>query len=207
MTTDTGPSRSIEVERKYDAARECELPVWTTLPGVEAVDTPQSRALDAVYYDTPDRALARAGVAVRRRTGGHDEGWHIKGPRQGDSRLELGWPLDGDDVMPLGVREALTQWTEDALAPIARIQNNRVAYSLRGAHGEIAEFVDDDVQATDFSTGARRAWREWELELGAAAPTDSLGRAQLFAAADRAVFLAGGRPSTSGSKLARALGV
>lgn len=202
----TEPSRTVEVERKYDVDAETPLPEWHAIPGVDSVSAGEARALDARYFDTADGALARSGVALRRRTGGPDEGWHVKGPRQGDGRLELGWPLvDGDDL-PDAVAEAISAWTNAPLTPLARIENDRTAYLLSGPSGVVAEFVDDRVRATDLRQGAQREWREWEMELGPAAPADETGRAAFFAAVERAVRAAGGRDSQSGSKLARALG-
>ncbi|WP_336646243.1 CYTH domain-containing protein [Microbacterium sp. USHLN186] len=200
------PQRTFEVERKYDADADTALPEWTAVPGVISVSEGEARELDARYLDTADAALARQGVALRRRTGGPDAGWHIKGPRQGDGRLELGWPLDDDGRIPDAVLKTVAQWTDADLQPIARIENSRTAYLLRDADGVVAEFVDDHVRATDLRSGTRREWREWEMELGPAAPADDAGRAQFFAAVERAVHVAGGRPPSSGSKLARALG-
>ena len=208
MTTDPAsePQRSFEIERKYDADADTALPDWTSVPGVTAVSEGELRELDARYLDTSDRALAQRGFALRRRTGGPDAGWHVKGPRQGDGRVELGWPLDEDGRMPDAVVETVAQWTSDELVQIARIENTRTAYHLEGEGGVIAEFVDDRVRATDLTTGTQRVWREWEMELGQAAPADEQGREAFFAAVEQAVLAAGGRPPSSGSKLARALG-
>ena len=198
------PQRTFEIERKYDADADTALPDWSGVPGVVSVNDGEQRELDARYLDTADAALARNGIALRRRTGGPDAGWHIKGPRQGDGRLELGWPLGDAERLPEAVAEMVAQWTDAELHPIARIENSRTAFLLRGADGVIAEFVDDHVRATDLRTGIRREWREWEMELGPAAPDD---RSAFFAAVDAAVFAAGGREPSSGSKLARALGL
>ncbi|OJU39140.1 MAG: adenylate cyclase [Microbacterium sp. 69-10] len=208
MTTDPAsePQRSFEIERKYDADADTALPDWTSVPGVTAVSEGELRELDARYLDTSDRTLAQRGFALRRRTGGPDAGWHVKGPRQGDGRVELGWPLDEDGRMPDAVAETVAQWTSDELVQIARIENTRTAYHLEGEGGVIAEFVDDRVRATDLTTGTQRVWREWEMELGQAAPADEQGREAFFAAVEQAVLAAGGRPPSSGSKLARALG-
>ncbi|MFD5215241.1 CYTH domain-containing protein [Microbacterium sp. NPDC058345] len=206
-TDDAAPQRTFEVERKYDADSGTGLPDWSGLPGVTEEGQGERRELDARYLDTADTALARHGVALRRRTGGPDAGWHIKGPRQGDGRLELGWPLDDGDRMPDAVAAVVAQWTTDELHPIARIENSRTAYALRGEGGVLAEFVDDRVRATDLRSGTRREWREWEMELGPAAPADDAGREMFFAAVERAVLAVGGRPPSSGSKLARALGL
>ena len=70
----------------------------------------------------------------------------------------------------------------------------------------LAEFVDDHVVATDQRAGIERTWREWEFELGPAAPEAGAERRRLFAKAGAAVLAAGGRPAASASKLARALG-
>jgi hypothetical protein len=70
----------------------------------------------------------------------------------------------------------------------------------------IAEFVDDRVRARDERAGRETAWREWEVELGPAAPADDAGRDAFFAAVDAAVGAVGARVSASDSKLGRALG-
>jgi hypothetical protein len=202
----TEPSRTVEVERKYDVDVTTPLPLWEGIPGVDAVTAGEARALDARYFDTDDGALSRAGVALRRRTGGPDEGWHVKGPREGDGRLELGWPLGDGEELPEAVATTIARWTTAPLSPLARIENDRTAYLLTGKDGVVAEFVDDRVCATDLRRGAQREWREWEMELGPAAPADAAGREAFFAAVERAVRAAGGRDSVSGSKLARALG-
>ncbi len=212
----TQPSRTIEVERKYDVDVDTPLPAWTGIDGVDAVTSGELRQLDARYFDTDDTTLARAGVAVRRRTGGPDAGWHIKGPRDGDGRLEIAWPLNegplAEGIIPDAVTDALARWTTAPLTPLARIENRRTAYLLTGPDGVIAEFVDDRVRATDLRQSdsvnepVQREWREWEVELGPSAPADSAGRGDLFAAIETAVFAAGARPAASDSKLARALG-
>ncbi|MFJ4996566.1 CYTH domain-containing protein [Microbacterium sp. NPDC088619] len=200
------PSRVVEVERKYDVDDTTPLPEWVGIPGVDAVSSGEVRELDARYFDTADGELSRSGVALRRRTGGPDAGWHIKGPREGDGRLEIGWPLGDDDGIPDAVTETLSRWTSAPLTPLARIENTRTAYLLTGTAGVVAEFVDDRVRATDLRHDVQREWREWEFELGPAAPADEVGRAVLFEAVETVIFAAGGREASSGSKLARALG-
>ena len=223
-----GSSSSVEVELKFDVDDDTPLPDWTELPGVASVSGPEPRQLDARYFDTGDLALAHAGYALRRRTGGPDEGWHIKGPREGHGRTERHWPLGDDETLPAAVRDAVRaivpEGTDASLSPLARIRNARTAYHLRDADGGVlAEFVDDHVIATDErrgaepgadpggersggEPGAERRWREWELELGSAAPADPDEVAAFFAAAQRAVTAAGARPAASDSKLARTLG-
>ncbi|WP_375384581.1 CYTH domain-containing protein [uncultured Microbacterium sp.] len=203
----TGASRSVEVELKFDADDETPLPDWSALPGVTSVGPPEVRELDARYLDTAELAMAAAGYALRRRSGGPDAGWHIKGPRVEGGRVELGWPLGEDAVegVPDAVRAAVATVgvAEGALQPIARIRNTRTAYALRSDEGLVAEFVDDRVTATDMRTGVVRTWREWEIEL---APDAPVAPGPFFAAVEAAVLAAGGRAAASDSKLARALG-
>lgn len=205
-------SSSIEVESKYDVDDTTPLPEWSSVPGVVGVGDPEPRDLDARYVDTAALDLARAGVAVRRRRGGPDEGWHVKAPAEG-GRSEIGWPIgevaddEADPIVPEEIVDAVSSWAAPPFVPLARVRNHRTAYALRGADGSlIAEFVDDRVRARDERTGTETSWREWEVELGPAGPDDVAQRAAFFAAVDAAVFAAGGRPASSGSKLARALG-
>ncbi|MEV4688033.1 CYTH domain-containing protein [Microbacterium sp. LWH3-1.2] len=204
-----GGTHTVEVELKFDVDESTPLPDWSALPGVAHVGDPEPRRLDATYLDSDDLALAHAGYAVRHRTGGPDEGWHIKGPRGADGgRVELHWPIGSVGEIPDAVADAVSKIARaSALAPIARILNSRTAYALEDEHGGVvAEFVDDHVTATDERTGAERSWREWEFELGPAAPASADERAALLTAAEAAVRAAGGRAAASDSKLARTLG-
>lgn len=205
----TEPTRSIEVERAYDVDAGTPLPDWSAIPGVHAVGRAESRALDARYFDTPDAALARARIALRRREGGPDAGWHVKVTRA-SGREEWGWPIGDDpdhDRVPDAVAAAVSEWAAAPFVLLARVRNDRTAYALTAADGALlAEFVDDRVRARDERRGVETSWREWEVELGPAAPADEPGRAAFFAAVDAAVVAAGGRPAASDSKLARTLG-
>ncbi|WP_438353220.1 CYTH domain-containing protein [Microbacterium sp. CJ88] len=201
------PSRSVEVERKFDVDHDTPFPEWMPLPGVTTVDPAEHRTLDARYYDTADVALARAGYALRRRTGGPDEGWHVKGPLVDGGRVELGWPLGDDETIPDAVRAEVAAVTGDPLTPLARIENDRVVHSLRDHAGAlVAEVVDDHVRGTDLRAGDVRTWREWEIELGPAGPVDPAAREAFFTAVGELALAAGARPAASASKLARALG-
>jgi CHAD domain-containing protein len=87
-----------EIERKYDAAGAAgaldAVTSMTGVAGVAAVSQPGEEILDAIYYDTADLRLIRAGVTLRRRTGGEDAGWHLKLPAGADTRDEIRLPLD-----------------------------------------------------------------------------------------------------------------
>lgn len=196
------PERSVEIEKKFDVDAGTPVADWTAVPGVARASAGEERHLDAGYLDTVDLTLAKVGVAVRRRVGGPDAGWHIKGPLVNGGRLEIGWPLS--DEIPAELTAELAEWTTDPLEPLARIVNDRTAYDLLDVDGRvIAEFVNDRVRASDLRQGVDREWCEWEVELGPAAPVDVDA---FFADIERVALAAGARPASSASKLARALG-
>ncbi len=202
---DASGSTSLEIERKYDVDEATPLPQWSALPGVHAVAAPERRDLRAYYFDTVHADLASQHAALRRRTGGPDEGWHLKQSTP-EGKLETHWELGDifEDSVPDHIVDALG--LRDELIIIARVENARVAYALTDADGTlVAEFVDDHVSAYDPGRGVESRWREWELELGPAAPTGD-ERDAFFAAADHLVAQAGGAVSRRESKIQRALG-
>lgn len=212
----SAPHSSLEIEIVFDVDADTPLPALASLPGVAAVSVPEARALDAVYLDTPRLELAARRSALRRRTGGHDAGWHLKVTER-EGRREHGWPLDEGSGEPALVRvpaevvEGVAALAgldgSPSFEPIARVRNDREAYALTDAEGAlIAEFTDDRVQALDLRRGAETSWREWEFELGPAGPASAAEREALFDAVRAAVAAVGGRAPSSGSKLQRALG-
>src|SRR3954452_15918551 len=90
---DPVPNQHLEIERKFDVPPSFDLPDLGTLPGVTRVTGPEERLLEAVYHDTADLRLARPRITLRRRTGGPDEGWHVKLPAADGARRELHSPL------------------------------------------------------------------------------------------------------------------
>lgn len=221
-SSSAGPAHQLEIESTFDVDADTPLPDLSGLPGVAGVGAGEVRHLDAAYLDTPDYAIGRSAAALRRRTGGPDAGWHLKISAP-EGRHEYQWPLDagvgaeggGLPAVPPAVPPAVLDGVvahigidpTEPLASIARIVNERHAYALTDASGSlVAEFTDDHVSATDVRRDVVTEWREWEFELGPAAPADADGRAALLAAAERACFAAGARPPASGSKLQRALG-
>ncbi|GAA4181046.1 CYTH domain-containing protein [Gryllotalpicola koreensis] len=204
----------VEIERKYDVDAAARVPSLVGAGRVAAADEADAFDLDATYYDTPDLTLANARVAVRRRLGGHDAGWHIKWPPLAEGRREQQFELGDDEGVPDDVRVALGELIGDAaLVPIARVRNHRVATVLRDAAGEaLVELADDHVVATDLREGpgygTERRWQEWEAELlPGGAVGEASDRAALLDAIEERLVAAGARSPSSGSKLARALGL
>lgn len=203
-----GNDRQVEIERKYDVDNDVAEPEFLVVDGVAHADEPVEANLDATYFDTAGLAFARAHIALRRRSGGVDEGWHIKLPGD-EGRVELHWPLTDETSVPERIRDAAgVDIGSEPLVPVARVTNRRLTTLLRGASGAVlAEFCDDHVDSENLRTGLRRSWREWEIELHDGAPSTREGRTAFLDQLEQHVRAAGGEPSVSSSKLARALGI
>jgi CHAD domain-containing protein len=197
----------LEIEKKYEApAAETAGPDLEDVPGLSVAEV-QDQELDATYFDTEARDLLTRKVALRRRRGGHDEGWHVKFSWNG-ARHEVHFPLLKDRTgMPRAVQALVSGLTGEApLVPLAHLATHRRRTLLKDGRGEqVVEVCDDDVQALDHSTGRERAWREWEVELAdAGLPAEVAEHA--FAVLDEALRTAGAAESSSVAKIARALG-
>lgn len=191
-----------ETETKYDVPAHAALPGLERLPQVAAVRGPQQQRLEAEYYDTDDLRLIRAGITLRRRSGGGDAGWHLKLPAGADTRREIRRPL-GDAACPVpGELAGLVRaHTRDApLRPVARMTTTRRRLILLDKTGEsLAEVAADDVSAQTLgSTTALSRWQEVEVELTG-------GDRSLLGAADKLLRRDGLRPAGRAAKLERAL--
>jgi inorganic triphosphatase YgiF len=188
----------LEVERKFEADAAFALPSLDSLPGVAAVRPPAVYQLDATYFDTADLALHRNRVTLRRRTGGPDQGWHLKLPVSADTRRELHEPLSPS--VPLRLATAVDQLTAgQPLHPIAILRTERTVRLLASSDGSsLGEVADDAVTASrlpaDGSAGL--SWREIEVESA---------DADVLTAAGQLLTAAGARPARSASKLGHLL--
>ncbi|MBZ8178461.1 CHAD domain-containing protein [Corynebacterium poyangense] len=201
----------LEVESKFAVEETIDIPDLTSIQHVDHLKETVSHSLSAIYYDTADLRLTRAKITLRRRSGGKDDGWHIKFP-SAEGRLEihaeLGEPVDGVYQVPQEIKEqVLSLIRREPLTPIAQVDNERTEYLLAdSADHAIAEFCDDKVTAFSFLPGGKqRSWREWEIELSDAQASDIDNQALLRSAT--ALFIgAGAKASHSPSKLLFALG-
>ncbi|MET7418548.1 CYTH and CHAD domain-containing protein [Dactylosporangium sp. NPDC005555] len=195
-------AEKLEVERKYELPDDFAMPSMIGIADVARVTAPDDLHLDATYYDTAGLRLTSGRVTLRRRSGGHDAGWHLKRPSGGE-RSELQVPATARQRTPPAqittqVR-ALTRG--EPLRPIARIRTHRIEQGLRTADGTVVALVADDTVDTEslIGQGVARRWRELEVELVDGTPDD-------LARIDKALRAAGARPSASPSKLSLALG-
>ncbi|HAT1548362.1 TPA: CYTH and CHAD domain-containing protein [Corynebacterium striatum] len=201
----------LEVEAKFAVAESIQLPELTRLSGVDHIAETRKHALSAIYYDTEDLRLTHAKITLRRRTGGNDDGWHLKVPgAKGRTEIhaELGDPVDGRYEVPAELlREVRSVVRNHALEPIAQVDNNRTELVLADAQGKaVSEFCDDHVTAFSFLPGGgQQSWREWEVELAGDLPGTKDG-SRFIREATSLLIGAGARVSASPSKLKTALG-
>jgi CHAD domain-containing protein len=200
-STPTRDSRAHrERELKFDVPDDWELPDPAALVPDGSVER-ESVHLESAYYDTIGRTLLHHRLTLRRRTGDADTGWHLKVP-DGNARQEITLPLAGRAIpaevrlITLGVRGGA------ALKPLAVVRTERVIHRLVDAAGTLlAEIVVDSVTATESIEGAvSRQWREVEVEL-------VQGDEKLLGRSAKWLAKRGAEPSSSASKLARALDV
>lgn len=196
----------LETELKLDVDPGFVVPDLDGLVNGQTVSEPEVRNLAANYFDTRDLRLAAVPATLRRRTGGPDEGWHLKLPVGAGTRRELQAPL-GDDAtaVPPQLASLVATWVEDhPLQVVAVLETRRTVRNLIAADGTVlAEVADDLVTGRLPRLGDTPAepvtWREIEIELVSGGP-------EILAAARGRLTAAGARPSSSASKLGRLLG-
>jgi inorganic triphosphatase YgiF len=195
----------IETELKLDVDPDFVVPALDGLISGQTVTEPQVRLLVASYFDTSDLRLAAARITLRRRTGGPDEGWHLKLPVVAGTRRELQAPLGEADAVPAELTSQVATWVNDRpLHVVAVLETRRTVRNLVAASGEtLAEVADDLVTgrlpSASGSPAGPVSWREIEVELVSGGP-------EILAAARSRLVGAGARPSSSASKLGRLLG-
>lgn len=201
-------SSFLEIEQTFAAHRNTEVPDLGRIAEIDLTGQTERFNLKATYFDTPELLLTSSKITLRRRTGGHDDGWHLKLPGS-DGRLEISAPLGAAEDQPpeqlLDRVRAIVR--RRPVVPIAQINNCRTEVELLGPDNHVlAHFCDDRVNATALLEGGEQtSWREWELELTAETAGTAVGGTILQSGTE--IFAAAGaQVSQSPSKLVRALG-
>ena len=200
----------LEVEAKFAVAESTLTPELTRLEEVDSIGKVNNHSLSAIYYDTEDLRLTRNKITLRRRTGGNDDGWHLKVPGDGGRKeihAELGEPVDGMYRVPeelLGHVRSIIRHND--VEPIAQVDNKRTESTLMRGGSPVAEFCDDHVTAWSLLPGgSETSWREWEVELAGDMPGTEEGTL-LIRHATSLLIGAGARVASSSSKLQSTLG-
>jgi CHAD domain-containing protein len=197
-------SSSLEVEDKYEVRDGFTVPDLAGVGAAAEMGQPVTTDLEATYFDTEDLRLIRNRLTLRRRTGGADEGWHLKLP-SGTDRQEVHRPLGRARRVPKELAQLVLARTRgQELQPVARIRTQRTTYDVLDADGGVlAQVADDEVRAERLQQADGQVgllgWHELEVEL-----ID--GDRRLLERVTPKLLAAGARPATSKSKLAHVLG-
>jgi len=188
----------VERERKFESPADFRVPDLSG-DGIAALDEPVVLTLDATYYDTPELRLTRGALALRRRTGGDDAGWHLKVGAAGGARTEHQRALTSGATPPRDLMQLVRSAARGGpVEPVARIETRRREWRLLGADNAVlATLADDAVVGHDLVDGRRIAWHEIEVEL-----VD--GDEDLLDAVEHRLRAAGARPG-SPAKIHRVL--
>ena len=194
--------KHLEVERKYDVDDDFVMPELAQAREVTMTAGVVEHRLDATYHDTEALDLARHGVTLRRRTGGADQGWHLKRPAGPGARTESVAPLR-DDAGASPRSSTASSGHSPAADPCDRSPGSRrIGPSVR--YGPPTVRPSPWSPTTRFSAQALgdevvlRRWREVEVEL-----VD--GPESVLEQVERVLLAAGARAPVAASKLARAL--
>ncbi|AGL14627.1 CYTH and CHAD domain-containing protein [Actinoplanes sp. N902-109] len=192
--------KATENERKYDVPAGFALPVLAGAGGVSTLGEVETHDLDATYFDTDDLRLVRNKRTLRRRTGGHDAGWHLKTPGEGTSRTEHRLPLGEDtNAVPAELTGEVRRIVRTkTLQPVARLRTHRIETPLRGADGSTLALVAQDEVTAETGSG-EQSWQELEVELVDGGP-------EVLDAVEDLLLAAGATPAAGPSKVSRALG-
>jgi CHAD domain-containing protein len=196
----------IEREVKLGAPADFVLPDLTGVLDGAVVSVLAPRHLRAVYWDTVDLRLARAGVSLRHRVDdGGGDCWTVKlpvdaGERAVLSRREIDIEGPASQVPPGAERLVRAYARQASLEPVAQLDSRRIRLQLRDRRGRpVAEIDDDEVAVVDGGRVTQR-FREVEVELADHAPA-SVSRAVVARLVE-----AGAREADPLPKVGRALG-
>lgn len=189
-----------EIENKYVVPTDFAVDDRLAVDGVR-LGEPQRHELSAIYYDTSDLRLAADNVALRRRTGGHDAGWHVKRYRAAGERDEVQLPIGRGGAIPAAVNAEVRAVSRgETLRPAVRMITQRTEWPLLAEDGTVLALVADDDVSTEVvaDPAAAQRWRELEVEL-----VD--GDRALLRAVDKRLRKAGAARSADPAKIVRAL--
>jgi CHAD domain-containing protein len=163
-----------EREAKFEGTGHFDPQDLLRLPAVVQVREEAPEELDAIYYDTAELRLLTHGATLRRRSGGHDAGWHVKLPGAKDSgRTEVHAPLNAGEAGAVPgelLRRVAVYARGGDLAPVAHLRTHRRRYLLLDERERCLAEVARDVVAAQ-TLGSRR-------QSGARAAAPGIGRAR-----------------------------
>ncbi len=190
-----------EREVKLRLGSGVRLPAPETLLNGLAPWSVDSVEQHAVYFDTRDLALTRAGASLRYRS---DDGWTVKIPRTCDKSTFVRdeYTFTGEQgAPPRAATDLVLAWTRSApVVEIARLDTQRRKIHVYDGRGEAVIEIDADQVAASVNGGTATRFREVEIESKANAS------AQLVDAVVARLRKAGADDDDPMPKIARGLG-
>ncbi len=176
------------------------LDVGAAADGMVVTAAPERR-FETVYWDTADLRLLGWGATLRYRAG---EGWTVKLPAPGNGRVlaraEHVFEGSPRQPPPAAVDLVLAYARTAPLSPVVRMRTVRHVAALHSADGTRLAEVDDDLVTVRDGRRIATRFREIEVELAEATPTELLD-----AVVDRLVA-GGAQAGDATPKVVRALG-
>lgn len=165
--TDSGPGTGTRDEtRTYRGRGGAGRPNLAGLPGVHRHDDAPSRVIETERYDTDDRRLAAAGVALSVHRDGDVVRWRFDGPG-GPRRVPIGPDAPPVPAVPAELADLVRGIGRGRpVAPVGRVRTVRTRTALfgEGDGDAVAEIVHDDVSlALLGATAEVRSWSEAEV--------------------------------------------
>lgn len=146
------PTSHREVERKLRVHGVFTMPDLVEAGVAARVEKHETFSMRAVYHDTDALTLFRWGITLRHRSGGKDEGWHMKLPvagADGSTRDEMHLPLEAGQIgsVPGAFIEVVAPLLrEQPVGPVITLVTERTPTILLSEDGRpLAELVDDIV--------------------------------------------------------------
>ncbi|NIZ93377.1 CYTH and CHAD domain-containing protein [Kineococcus rubinsiae] len=164
------PAPRLALTRTYLAPAAGTAPGGGELPGVADVGTDTTVHTEETHYDTPDLALAAAGVSVRRQTGDGPRGWVLELPGRGPRHHEVRQALGRAVRTAPAALQRLT-WAAArgrTLGPVLQLTADARQRDLLDADGlVVARLTTRTVVARPLTPpdSAAQEWAEWQAEV------------------------------------------
>jgi CHAD domain-containing protein len=179
-TSRTGTTRARTGSRTYRGGAEIGAPRLAGLPGVHDERPEPQQLLEMERYDTADRRLTAAGIALAVCRDGAQAVWQLDLP-EGDGHERLRVPVVPADAVAPPLPDELDELIRTAardlpVHPAARVRIVRHVTRLLGARGgELGELVHDQLSLATLGTATDvTSWTEVELRTGPRAPLEEI---------------------------------
>ena len=201
----SGVTEHREVEYKYRVPAKLDVDVADLLKqcGASVRAEPQ-RSMFATYFDTANLTLLRWGITLRYRTGGGDDGWHLKIPNDDSVGSVVRDEIHVDaspGAVPIQLASIVAPLVRrQEILPLALVHTERTPFLVAsGGSEQLLEVVDDSVDVGTPGEHPTTTFREIEVEV---LSDDALPLAQSIGT----LLIGVGVESSSVSKAAAALG-